>query len=235
MTELPSSTTGSDSGAGSHIWPQAIGSLLRLAFATAEDESLPPIFADLLERMGKGEKPVKAPPRNGLTDAAFKAELSAVIPKLRIYARSISGSVDLADDLVQETMLKAWAARARFEAGTNMRAWTSVILRNHYLSEMRRNRFKGDYDEASAEALLAQPSSQEGNIDLMDANRAMMQLPPAMREALILVGANGMAYEEAAAICNCAVGTIKSRVARGRAALEALLDGRSKMPSHQGG
>jgi len=77
-----------------------------------------------------------------LSDAEFKTQLAQVIPHLRAFGRSLSGNRDLADDLVQETLMKAWAARLRFQAGTNMRAWTFIILRNLYLSQMRRARFQ---------------------------------------------------------------------------------------------
>jgi RNA polymerase sigma-70 factor (ECF subfamily) len=158
-----------------------------------------------------------------LPDAEFKDQLAQVIPHLRAFGRSLSGSRDLADDLVQETLLKAWAARKRFQAGTNMRAWTFIILRNLFLSQMRRARFKGEWDEITASRLLAAPATQERHIELSDMQRALLHLPQPQREALILVGAGGFAYEEAAEICGCAVGTIKSRVARGRVALEGLM------------
>lgn len=164
-------------------------------------------------------------PHVPLSDADFKAQLSLVIPHLRAFGRSLSGSRDLADDLVQETLLKAWAARLRFQAGTNMRAWTFIILRNLYLSQMRRSRFKGEWDDLVAERLLAAPASQDRHVELGDMQRALLHLPQSQREALILVGAGGFAYEEAAEICGVAVGTIKSRVARGRTALEAIMSG----------
>ena len=158
-----------------------------------------------------------------LSDDEFKDQLAQVIPHLRAFGRSLSGSRDLADDLVQETLLKAWAARKRFQAGTNMRAWTFIILRNLFLSQMRRARFKGEWDDVTASKILAAPASQDRHVELGDMQRALLHLPQPQREALILVGAGGFAYEEAAEICGCAVGTIKSRVARGRVALEALL------------
>ncbi|GAA4001482.1 hypothetical protein GCM10022211_10500 [Sphingomonas humi] len=167
-----------------------------------------------------------------LSDPEFKQQLAQVIPHLRAFGRSLSGSRDLADDLVQETLLKAWAARKRFQAGTNMRAWTFIILRNLFLSQMRRARFKGEWDEITASKLLAAPASQDRHVELGDMQRALMHLPQPQREALILVGAGGFAYEEAAEICGCAVGTIKSRVARGRVALEQLLSG-GKLPSRR--
>lgn len=162
--------------------------------------------------------------RAALSDSDFKRELAAVIPHLRAFGRSLSGNRDVADDLVQETLLKAWAARARFQAGTNMRAWTFIILRNHYLSQMRRARFRGEWDDLTADRILAAPASQDKHVELSDMQRALLQLPQPQREALILVGAGGFAYEEAAEICGVAVGTIKSRVARGRAALELLME-----------
>src|SRR6478752_3245933 len=167
-----------------------------------------------------------------LPDNEFKDQLTLVIPHLRAFGRSLSGSRDLADDLVQETLLKAWAARKRFQAGTNMRAWTFIILRNLYLSQMRRARFKGEWDDLVADRLLAAPASQDRHVELNDMQRALLHLPQPQREALILVGAGGFAYEEAAEICNVAVGTIKSRVARGRVALETLLSS-GKMPSRR--
>ncbi|PTR11542.1 RNA polymerase sigma-70 factor (ECF subfamily) [Novosphingobium sp. GV055] len=155
---------------------------------------------------------------------AFKRELTGVIPHLRAFARGLCGRPDLADDLVQETLLKAWAAQERFEPGTSMRAWTFVILRNAYLTDMRRNRFRAEYDETVAERVLVAPAGQESPLHLSDMHRALLTLPPERREALLLVGAGGFSYEEAAQICQCAVGTIKSRVGRARAALAQMID-----------
>lgn len=206
-----------------------IGAFLRIAFAEDAAAELPQVFIDLLDRLGVDE-PASIPSPRGLPDGQFKTQLAATIGPLRIYARSISGSADMADDLVQETLLKAWAARARFQAGTNMRAWTYVILRNHYFSQVRRARFTGDWDEYSADLMLAEPANQEAHIALSDVQRGLLQLPEAQREALILVGAGGISYEEVAEICGCAVGTIKSRVARGRAALAEMLTNGNLVP-----
>ena len=186
-------------------------------------------MADLEDDDAPAEAPFELIP---LPDDEFKDQLGQVIPHLRAFGRSLSGSRDLADDLVQETLLKAWAARKRFQAGTNMRAWTFIILRNLFLSQMRRARFKGEWDDVTAAKILAAPASQDRHIELGDMQRALMQLPQPQREALILVGAGGFAYEEAAEICGCAVGTIKSRVARGRVALESLLTG-TGLPSRR--
>lgn len=158
-----------------------------------------------------------------LDDSAFKAELAAIIPHLRAYGRSLSGDIDRADDLVQDTMLKAWASRQRFEAGTSMKAWTFVILRNVFLSQMRRQKFHGDYDPIVAERTLIAAPLQEEATHVADIQRALLELSADQREALILVGAGGMSYEEAAQICDVAVGTMKSRVSRARTALEAIM------------
>lgn len=156
-------------------------------------------------------------------ERAFRSELEALIPQLRAFARSLCGRRDFADDLVQDALLKAWAARSSFRAGTNMRAWTFIILRNVFLSQMRRARFSGEWHEEAAEQRLAAPASQEKSLHLSDLQRAVLCLPTPQREALILVGAGGLAYEEVATICGCAVGTVKSRVARARVAVEKML------------
>jgi RNA polymerase sigma-70 factor (ECF subfamily) len=200
-----------------------VGGWLRTAFAEATQAVLPDQFQVLLDRLADEADPERVPAPQALSDEDFKTEISTVIPHLRAFGRSLSGSRDLADDLVQETLMKAWAARDRFQAGTNMRAWTFIILRNLFLSQMRRARFKGERDDFTAEKILAAPAGQDRQMELGDLQRGLLELPQAQREALILVGAGGFAYEEAAAICKCAVGTIKSRVARGRAALEVIL------------
>ena len=164
------------------------------------------------------------PERTAEEKRAFKRELTEVVPHLRAFARGLCGRPDMADDLVQEALLKAWAAQDRFEPGTSMRAWTFVILRNAYLTDMRRNRFRGEYDEGVAERILTAPAGQEEPIHLSDLHRALLTLPPERREALLLVGAGGFSYEEAAEICGCAVGTIKSRVGRARSALTSMIE-----------
>lgn len=173
---------------------------------------------------GPAEDVAAAAPPPRRAGPEFKRELTAVIPHLRAFARGLCGRPDLADDLVQETLLKAWAAQDRFEPGTSMRAWTFVILRNAYLTDMRRNRFRADYDETVAERILVAPAGQEGPLHLSDMHRALLTLPPERREALLLIGAGGFSYEEAAQICQCAVGTIKSRVGRARAALAQMIE-----------
>lgn len=158
-----------------------------------------------------------------LPENEFKQALATVAPHLRAFARGLCGSVDRADDLAQETMLKAWAARDRYRAGTNFKAWTFTILRNQFYSETRRNRFRGEYDETMAERILHTPGSQESALELADVLRALAAIPGGYREALILVSVEGLSYEEAADVCEIAVGTVKSRVSRARAMLSNIM------------
>lgn len=159
-----------------------------------------------------------------LSDADFHREITAVIPHLRAFARMLCGDRDRADDLAQETLMKAWAARDRFVGGTSMRAWTYTILRHHYFGQMRRDRFVGQYDEAEAERVLTMHGSQEARLDAADVLRALATLPAAQREVLVLVCIGGVGYEEIAEICGTPIGTVKSRIARARAALSAAID-----------
>ena len=154
------------------------------------------------------------PQAETLSDSEFKTLLAGVIPHLRAYGRSLSGNPDLADDLTQDTMVKAWASRERFERGTSIKAWTFVILRNTFLSQMRRNKFVGEYDETAVERTMSTPASQEDSGEMADLQRGLMELPQDQREALILVGAGGLSYEEAASICDCAVSARRSSVRR---------------------
>src|SRR3546814_8117454 len=117
------------------------------------------------------------------SDVCSSDLLGEVIPHLRAFGRSLSGNRDVADDLVQETLLKAWAARERFQAGTNMRAWTFIILRNYYLSQMRRSRFRGEWDDLAADRLLAAPAGQDKQVESSDMQRALMELPQSDRKS----------------------------------------------------
>jgi len=155
--------------------------------------------------------------------AGGKADLVAAIPALRAFAVSLCGNPDRADDLVQETLVKAWTGLDSFVEGTNLTAWLFTILRNIYYSDYRkRRRETADPDGAMAAKLVA-PASQPGHMDLLDFREALQKLPADQREALILIGASGMSYDEAAAICNCAPGTMKSRVNRARTRIAELL------------
>jgi RNA polymerase sigma-70 factor (ECF subfamily) len=147
-----------------------------------------------------------------------------MIPALRAFAWSISRNGSDADDLVQDTLIKAWSHRDKFETGTNLRAWLFTILRNtYYTAVVRRRREVRDEDDQHARSLTTAPT-QEWGLAIHALQAALDQLPPEHREALILVGAAGLSYEEAAEICGCALGTIKSRVNRARNRLMKVMD-----------
>ena len=153
----------------------------------------------------------------------LKADLIGAIPNLRAFAVSLCGNPDRADDLVQETLVKAWSNLTSFSEGTNLAAWLFTILRNIYYSEDRKRRREVADSDGAIAARLATAPAQSGHMDFLDFRDALQKLPPDQREALILIGASGLSYEEAAGVCNCAVGTMKSRVNRARNRLIELL------------
>jgi RNA polymerase sigma-70 factor, ECF subfamily len=150
-------------------------------------------------------------------------ELGKLVPNLRAFARSLSGNADQADDLVQETLVKAWKHRSSFEPGTNLKAWLFTILRNAFLSERRKRKLEVEDKDGTYAARVSVHGSQSGHMDLVDFAKALELLPVEQKEALLLIGAEGFSYEEAGVMCGCAVGTIKSRVNRARAKLAELL------------
>jgi RNA polymerase sigma-70 factor (ECF subfamily) len=170
------------------------------------------------------EPQVGRSPPDPVRDVAFKRELVTLIPHLRAFARTLTGDPTAADDLAQDAMMKAWDARASFQLGTNMKAWTFMILRNQFYSEKRRSWRQTQLDQEAAERTLVAVDDPEAPVALDELRLGLAMLPAEQREALILVGAGGFAYEEAAAICGCAVGTVKSRVSRARRALQAILE-----------
>jgi RNA polymerase sigma-70 factor (ECF subfamily) len=154
---------------------------------------------------------------------SLREAMLGVVPSLRAFAMSLCGNVDRADDLVQETLLRAIANINSFEPGTNMSAWLFTILRNLFRSEYRKRRREvADSEGTYAETLKTQPE-QTSRVEFEEFRTALAKLPADQREALILVGASGFSYEEAAGICGCAVGTIKSRVNRARTRLAELM------------
>ena len=156
---------------------------------------------------------------------SFRGDLVAAIPMLRGFARSLSGNRDRADDLVQETLAKAIANRDKYRPGTNLHAWLVTILRNQYYSEGRRRwREVSDADGTFAARLTDIPG-HHGHLEMRDFLSALQALPDDQREALVLVGASGLSYEEAAEVLGTRIGTVKSRVSRARARLERLMDG----------
>jgi RNA polymerase sigma-70 factor, ECF subfamily len=156
-------------------------------------------------------------------DGSVRDTMLAAVPSLRAFAISLSGNVDRADDLVQETLLKALASLDSFQPGTNMSAWLFTILRNTFRSEYRKRRREVEDVDGSFAATLTSAPEQVGHIEFRELRTALDELAPDQREALILVGASGFSYEEAAQICGCAVGTIKSRVNRARTRLAQLM------------
>ena len=156
--------------------------------------------------------------------SGFKNDLLGAIPSLRAFAVSLAQNADKADDLVQETLVKAWDKHASFQPGTNLKAWLFTILRKEFYSQMRKRGREVQDSEGIMTARLAVHPSQHGMLDLKDFRSALEQLPEDQREAIILIGASGFSYEEAAEICGCAVGTIKSRVSRARTRLQEILN-----------
>ena len=158
-----------------------------------------------------------------MATSSFKTDLLGAIPSLRAFAVSLSQNADKADDLVQETLMKAWDKQSSFQLGTNLKAWLFTILRNEFYSQMRKRGREVQDSDGVMTARLAIHPEQDGMLDLDDFRSALDQLPPDQREAIILIGASGFSYEEAAEICDCAVGTIKSRVSRARTRLHEIL------------
>ena len=153
----------------------------------------------------------------------FRDQLIAAIPGLRAFGMSLSGRFDHADDLVQETLMKAWHHQLSFETGTNIRAWLYTILRNEFYSQMRKRRREIEDADGEYSNKVAITGGQESHLDMADLRFALAKLPDDQREAIILVGASGFSYQEVAEICGVAIGTVKSRVSRARDKLAALL------------
>jgi RNA polymerase sigma-70 factor, ECF subfamily len=151
-----------------------------------------------------------------------KDELLAAIPRLRVLAITLTRHSDRADDLVQETLLKGWAKLARYERGTSMRAWLFTIMRNAFYTQCRKKREVEDRDGTLA-AALSTPARQNGHMDFEGFRIAAAQIPAEQREALALVGGSGFSYREAAAVCGCPIGTVKSRISRARSRLAEIL------------
>ena len=168
-------------------------------------------------KTGPGEKPADE----------CRDQMVALIPSLRAFARGLCGNRELADDLAQEAMMRAWAARDSFTMGTNFRAWMFMIVRNQFYTTVRKNSRMSSWDPEAAERLLVEAPPQQHAVHMSDVEKALQKLPVEQREMLVLVGAGGASYEEAAEITGCAIGTVKSRLARGRTALATLIDGPS--------
>ncbi|MGB0085049.1 MAG: sigma-70 family RNA polymerase sigma factor [Rhodomicrobiaceae bacterium] len=161
-----------------------------------------------------------SPPSPSLRDALIKS-----IPSLRAFAISLCHNRTEADDLVQETLIRAWNNLSSFQEGTNLKAWLFTILRNNFYNGLRKQKHQAAYERSVDDSQFITPASQDKTIEFGDLMRNLQALPPDQREALILVTVENLSYEEVAAICDCPIGTIKSRVNRARARLEALMDG----------
>jgi RNA polymerase sigma-70 factor (ECF subfamily) len=168
----------------------------------------------------------------GVQENALRDELVRWIPNLRAFAMSLSQGAQQADDLVQDTLLKALANLDKFQAGTNMKAWLFTILRNSFYNDVRYQKYHqtapiDDVAPASIQAL----ATQDKYIEFKDVIKGMQALVPEQREAIILIAAEGLSYEEAAEICGCPVGTVKSRLSRARQRLTEYMHGEVKSPA----
>lgn len=162
---------------------------------------------------------------------ALHRQITAVLPELRGFARFLVQDRTAADDLVQDTLVRALGALEQFTEGTNMKAWLFTILRNTFYEQARRRQTERLALERAAPIDHAASAHQETETELGDLQRLLWTLPAVLREALVLVGAQGMAYEEAAAICNVPVGTIKARVSRARARITESMQGTGQSPA----
>jgi RNA polymerase sigma-70 factor (ECF subfamily) len=195
-----------------------LGSQLQTFYASIMAETQPQRLLDLIAQLGAA---LDAQDRTVVS--AFREELVAALPGLRAFALSLAVSPTRADDLVQETLLKAWANQHRFQPGSNLMAWLCTILRNQFYTECRKaKREVEDADGAAAARMIALPAQEHG-IALQQVWATLAKLPPLQREALLLVGAQGMTYEAAAEVMGCQTGTMKSRVSRARGFLASSL------------
>lgn len=158
-----------------------------------------------------------------MSDPDPRDELVEHLPAMRAFAISLTRNSATADDMVQDTLIKAWTNIDKFQAGTNMRAWLFTILRNTYYSSRRKTKREvADVDGVFTESLAEKPA-HDGHMQMNDFRKALLKLNDEQREALLLIGASGFSYEEAAEMCGVAVGTIKSRTNRARAHLAEIL------------
>jgi RNA polymerase sigma-70 factor (ECF subfamily) len=166
-------------------------------------------------------------------DESVTGDMVALVPQLHTFARSLCRDGVRADDLVQEALLRAFDNIERFRPGTNLKAWLFTIVRNEHYSQLRRRKFEAHGIDTDTLPEPSVPPDHDGELELRDLNRALNALSAGQRNALILVSASGFSYEEAASICGCAVGTIKSRVARARDTLLQILEGHAPAPAAQ--
>jgi RNA polymerase sigma-70 factor (ECF subfamily) len=195
-----------------------LGHLLQAEFKKVCTAPLPPRLEELVLSLEEALLQ-----RGSSASPAFRDGVLEALPSLRAFAISLTRNGDRADDLVQETILKAWNKRASFELGTNLQGWLFTILRNTFYTEQRKRAREVEDTDGTYAATLATAPDQMSQLEMRELQKAMMRIRPDKREALLLVGAEGMSYEDAAAVCGVAVGTIKSRVNRARIELTALM------------
>ena len=224
VADLPGDLAGEVGADFRHGLPEAVrahlGTLLGRAYAQIGPEpgTAAENFAELLARLDAALAQAE-----GAREATFRAGLLEVVPALHRFAVSLTRDPAAADDLVQDTLLRGWRGRGGFTPGTNLEAWLFTILRNVFYSQHRKHgREVADTDGNHAERLTSVPE-QGGHLDLQDVRAALDRLAPVMREALILVAIENLSYEEAAAVMNCRIGTVKSRVWRAREQLARML------------
>jgi RNA polymerase sigma-70 factor (ECF subfamily) len=161
----------------------------------------------------------------------FEKDLEALMPYVRAFSFSLCRDRSVAEDLAQDTLTSAWRARSSFKVGTNLKAWLSTILRNQHKSHQRRSWRQMPWDPETADLIAAPPDEQGWAGELSDVMRAVHCLTDEQNEALILITAAGLSYDEAAAITKVATGTMKSRVARGRQNIAKMLNGEDRIPT----
>jgi RNA polymerase sigma-70 factor (ECF subfamily) len=201
-----------------------LGTRLQSFYAAMVNKAPPPRLLALIERLNAVVTAQGTP-----ADAQFRDELLAALPGLRAFAGSLTVNESRADDLVQETLLRAWANQDRFRLGSNLKAWLCTILRNQFYTECRKRKREVEDVDGVLAGQLAAPAAQEHGAELQKVWTKLAKLPPLQREALLLVAAQGLTYEAAANLVGCQVGTVKSRVSRARSFLAASLD----MPATQ--
>ena len=195
-----------------------LGQELRVFYAAILAEEQPRQLLDLIAQLDHA-----LTEQDAAAESAFRADLLATLPALRAFACSLAVNAAQADDLVQETLLKAWTNRHRFQPGSNFMAWLCTILRNQFYTECRKRKREVEDADGTAAGQLVAPPAQEHGLELQQVWTKLSKLPPLQREALLLVAAQGLTYEAAAELVGCQVGTVKSRVSRARAFLAGSL------------
>jgi RNA polymerase sigma-70 factor (ECF subfamily) len=195
-----------------------LGEELRAAYGEPADQRVPRQLAQLIARTSQIIRAHQEPVSQVFVDGIMNS-----IPSLRAFAISLTRSTDRAEDLVQDTVLRALSRREGFEEGTNLQAWLFTILRNSFFTSHRtRGREVEDADGFHAATLVTVPD-QHDRLVIKDLESALARLSDDQRAAILLVGADGLTYEEAAQTLDCAVGTVKSRVNRARSRLAVLM------------